>query len=114
MAVIGFANLGSTDRPEVGDPEVVTDLVGESNEAVEKTDKDKKDKANSEPDKPLSTSSTNQPVKDTKQVAPISTSNSPVKLYFDGKPARNAKGYPTTQSFGSSSGGRDTFWYQKP
>src|SRR6185437_15447828 len=63
MTVISFANLGSTDRPEAGDPDVATDLTGETYEAVEKDDENQREKGNKEPDEH---SSTTKPVKDAK------------------------------------------------
>jgi RHS repeat-associated protein len=63
MDAIGLVGLGPTERPEAGDPEVATDLAGESNEAVEADDDNQKDKANKEPD---NNSNTTKPVKDAK------------------------------------------------
>jgi hypothetical protein len=110
MAVIGLAALGPTEQPEAGDPFVATDLAGESNEADKKADEDKKNKTKEPDDK----SSTTKPVKDAKQMAPTSTSNGPVKVYLNGKPAPNAKGYPAAQFFSNGTNQRATFYYSNP
>jgi hypothetical protein len=113
MAVIGLASLGSTDRPEVGDPEVVTDLVGESNEAVEKADKDK---ANKEPD---DKSNTTKPVKDaTHSVTPSQPGGRPGDTqyrYLNGKRAVLGPKDSSRYHYESSSGTTpDTLFYDNP
>jgi len=73
MDAIGLVGLGPTEKPEVPDPEVATDLAGESNEAVEKDDENQKDKANKEPDANSNTTKpdakTNDPNRYTKKGA---------------------------------------------
>ena len=79
MAVIGLAGLGSTERPEIGDPSVVTDLAGETKEAVEKDDENQKNKANKEPD---DNSNTTKPVKEAKTNDPNRYSRKGA-IYYD-------------------------------
>jgi RHS repeat-associated protein len=113
MEALAALTTGGTEQPEAGDPTGIIETSLDAVDAADYSETNQKKKTEAEPDTYLNTSGTDKPVTDTKKVAPTSTTNGPVMLYLDGKPATHATGNPMVKQYAGSTGGRDTFYYQK-